>query len=355
MAGPVAGNAADLEGTMIRTAIAGLGWWGSTLIDAVEGSSHIKFVAALTRSKSERDQQLASKHGLMLVDKLDELLSSTDVDAIVLATPPSGHMDQIIAAANAGKHVFCEKPLSFDKSSADAAIKAVERSGVTMGLGYNRRFHPSWIDLKRRIQSGQLGTILHAECTMSGPNGLTVTSDAWRSQSHESPCGGLITMGVHAIDGLIDLFGDVENVYCQSFRRAVPHEIDDTTSVLFRMKAGMSAYLGTMMATAGTFRFQVYGSKAMALLGGVVHVAGQSSHERRSGLFGSYVIQPVKGDAEVMDVPVFDVNRAELEAFAIACAGGPRFPISHQQMVHGSAVTGAIVASSRSGQVEHIA
>jgi predicted dehydrogenase len=340
---------------VIKAAIAGLGWWGATLVESVEGSSAIRFVAASSRSLSERDRQAAAKHQLTLVSSLEQLLRNPGVDAVVLATPPAGHTGQIIAAANAGKHVFCEKPLSVHKATALAAIAAVERAGVTLGLGYNRRFHPSWIDLKRRIQSGELGTILHAECTMSGPNGLTASAEAWRSQSAEAPCGGLIPMGVHAIDGLIDLFGDVDHVYCQSFRRAVSNANDDTTSVLMRMKAGMSAYLGTMMATAGSFRFQVYGSKAMALLGGAVHVAGQSSQERRSGLFGSYLIQPVKGSAESLEVPLFDVNRAELEAFALAASGGPDYPISHQQMVHGAAVTEAILLSARSSQVESVA
>jgi predicted dehydrogenase len=339
---------------MIRAGIAGLGWWGGTLVESVEGSSAIRFVAAATRSRSEGDRQLAAKHGLALDESLSQLLLRSDLDAIVLATPPSGHSEQIIATARAGKHVFCEKPLTLDGASAAAAIAAVNRAGVTLGLGYNRRFHPSWIDLKNRIQSGELGTILHAECTMSGPNGLSAAPGAWRAQSVEAPCGGLIPMGVHAIDGLIDLFGDVDQVYCQSFRRAVSNAVDDTTSVLFRMKAGMSAYLGTMMATAGTFRFQVYGSKCMALLGGTVHVVGQHSDQRRSGLFGSYVIQPIKGEAISVDVPVYDVNRAELEAFAAAAQGGTQYPITHHDMHHGAAVTEAIIASARSGRVEAV-
>lgn len=340
---------------MIRAALVGLGWWGGTLVDSVAGSDSIKFVAALTRSQSARDKDFAEKHHLKLFDSMEALLLSPDIDAIVLATPPSGHTGQIAAAAAAGKHVFCEKPLAIIKASADAAIQSVEAAGVTLGLGYNRRFHPSWIDLRNRIQTGALGTILHIECTMSGPNGLTATSEAWRSQTNEAPCGGLIPMGVHAVDGLIDLVGDVEHVFCQSFRRAVPNDNDDTTSVLFKMKAGMSAYLGTMMATAGSFRFQVYGSQAMASLGGAVHVAGQSSHQRRSGLFGSYLIQPVKGDPISIDVPEFDVNRAELEAFAGAAAGGPGYPITHRQMSHGVAVTEAILASARSGRIAVVA
>lgn len=340
---------------MIRAAIAGLGWWGGTLVESVQDSALIRFVAALSRSGSQHDRDIAVRHQLKLVGSMEQLLHSADVDAIVLATPPSGHPDQIVAAARAGKHVFCEKPLATQKAAAVAAIAAVDGAGVTLGLGYNRRFHPSWIDLKHRVQRGELGTILHAECTMSGPNGLSASPEAWRSQSAEAPCGGLIPMGVHAIDGLIDLFGDVEHVYCQSLRRAVSYDNDDTTSVLFKMKAGATAYLGTMMATAGSFRFQVYGSKAMASLGGAVHVAGQSSQQRRSGLFGSYLIQPVKGDVQSIDVPAFDVNRAELEAFALAAAGGARFPISHHQMIHGAAVTEAILASAGTSRVETVA
>ncbi len=339
---------------MLRAAIVGLGWWGGTLVDAVKTSDAIRFVAASTRSQSDKDKAFAQEHGLKL-SSFEDLLKDPDVDAIVLATPPSGHRDQIVAAAKAGKHVFCEKPFALTKADAEDAVAAVRAAGVTLGLGYNRRFHPSWIDLKQRIQSGELGTILHIECTMSGPNGLTMSNDAWRASPDEAPCGGLFPMGVHAVDGFIDLVGDIDQVYALSLHRAVPSTNDDTTSILFKMKEGMSAYLGTMMATAGTFRFQVYGSKAMALLGGAVHVAGQSSHERRSGLFGSYVIQPVKGDAEAVEVPMFDVNRAELEAFGYAAQGGPAYPITLEDMVHGVAVTEAIVASARSGKTEQVA
>lgn len=340
---------------MIRLGIAGLGWWGGTLIDAVQGSEALKFVAAHTRSYSEEVQQLAASHHLRLHDTYDAMVADPGVDAIVLATPPGAHASQILTAARAGKHVFCEKPFVLTKSEAQRAVDAVSRAGVTLGLGYNRRFHPSWQDLKQRINSGELGTILHLECTMSGPNGLTLKPQAWRARKDEAPCGGLFPMGVHAIDGMIDLVGSINQVYCQSIRRAVPNDVDDTTSVLLRMTHGMTGYLGTMMATAGTFRFQVYGSKAMALLGGSVHVAGQSSQHRRAGLFGSYVIQPLKGEAIALDVPQFDVNRAELEAFASAVKGGPDYPISHSQMIHGVAVTEAIIASAASNQIQAVA
>lgn len=338
---------------MLRAGIAGLGWWGGTLVDAVHDSELIRFTAAATRRRSDADQDFARERGLQLMS-LEEMIADPEVDAIVLATPPTGHREQIVAAADAGKHVFCEKPLVMNRADAEAAVEAVEKAGVTLGLGYNRRFHPSWIDLRNRIKAGELGTILHAECTMSGPNGLSMSPAAWRAQADQAPLGGLFPMGVHAVDGFIDLLGEVDHVFAQSARRAVPNDNDDTTSILFGMKSGASAYLAVMMATAPTFRLQVYGSKAAATLGGNVHVAGQSSHQRRAGLFGSYLIQPVKGEAESIEVPAFDVNRAELEAFARDAQGGEVFPISYREMIHGVAVTDAVIASARSGRVETI-
>ena len=98
--------------------------------------------------------------------------------------------------------------------------------------------------LREQIRSGELGTVLHFEATMTFPNALVLKPDAWRADREETPCGGLTPMGVHAIDGMIDLGGEIEQVFCQSFRRVVQVDSDDTTSMLFRMKNGASGYLG---------------------------------------------------------------------------------------------------------------
>jgi predicted dehydrogenase len=338
---------------MLNAAIVGLGWWGGTLVDAVQGGDAMRFTAAATRKRSDKDQAFAQGHNLKLAT-YEDLLADPDIDAVVLATPPAGHRDQIVAAAKAGKHVFCEKPFAMTKAEAEESVAAMEKAGLTLGLGYNRRFHPSWIDLKNRMASGELGVILHMECTMSFPNALSMTQEAWRAQSDQAPCGGLFPMGVHAIDGFIDLAGDIDQAFCQSLHRASPVENDDTTSILLHLKAGMSAYLSTMTTTVGAFRFAVYGSKAMAQLGGATHVTGHSSHQRRSGLFGSYMIQPVKGETEWVEVPEFDVNKAELEAFAAAAQGGAPYPIPTAQMIQAVAATDAIVASARSGRMETV-
>jgi predicted dehydrogenase len=339
---------------MINAAIVGLGWWGKTLVEAVEGSDVLHFVSGTTRTMSPEAQAFADAQHLTLAPSYEALLADPGIDAVVLATPHSLHAAQVVAAAEARKHVFCEKPFALTKIDAERAVNATRAAGVTLGLGYNRRFHPEMTKLRDRIRSGGLGTILHVEATMTVPNGLMLKPAQWRSHRDETPCGGLTPMGVHAVDGMIDLCGAINQVYCQSFRRVVEVDADDTTSILFRMKDGMSGYLGTMTATGPGFSFQVFGSKGWVRLEGMTHVAGASSEERRTHLFGSCKFQPAKGPAEVWQAESLDVSRAALEAFAGATRGGAPFPIPLEEMIHGASVTEAIVRSAGSGRAEQV-
>jgi predicted dehydrogenase len=300
---------------MIDAAIVGLGWWGKTLVESVQGvSDDIRFVAGATRTRTGETDRFLHTHQMKVADSFQALLSDRCVRAIVLATPHSLHAQQVAAAARAGKHVFCEKPLAMTSVEADAAVNAVRQTRVTLGLGYNRRFHPEMTRLRERIRSGGLGTVLHVEATM---------------------CGGLAPMGVHAIDGMIDLCGPIESVYCQSLRRAVSIDSDDTTAVLFRMRSG--------------------GSTGWVRLEGMTHVAGASSDERRTRLFGTCRFQPAKGAVETWEAEPLDVTRAALESFAVAAQGGAPFPMSLDEMAHGAAVTEAVVRSAVSGVVERVA
>jgi len=339
---------------MINAAIVGLGWWGKTLVESAANSEAIRFVAGATRTVTPEVEAFAKQHGLRLLPKYEAVLADREVDAVVLATPHSLHGAQVVAAAGVRKHVFCEKPFTLTKRQAEDAVAAVRKAGVTLALGYNRRLHPEMHKLRDMIRTGELGTILHVEATMTFPNVLFINPSHWRADKTETPCGGLMPMGVHAIDGMIDLCGGIDHVFAQSFRRAAPIDADDTTSILLRMKDGMSGYLGTMTTTGPGFSFQVFGSKGWLRLEGVTHVAGASSDERRTRLFGTCKFQPIKGEAKTWQAATLDVSRAALEAFAKAAAGGPAFPIPYDQMIHGVAATEAIVLSTATAKVERV-
>src|SRR5262250_2967130 len=110
---------------MIKAAQIGLGWWGKTLVESVQGTSDvIQFVAASSRSQAEDHQQFAAAQKLTLHQTYEEALADPQVDAVVLATPHSLHSPQVIAAAKAKKHVFCEKPFALTHADAEAAVHA---------------------------------------------------------------------------------------------------------------------------------------------------------------------------------------------------------------------------------------
>src|SRR5579871_5395015 len=145
---------------MLNAAIVGLGRWGRTLVSSVQNSSSsIRFVCGVDpQADGAAAFDLA---GVRRAADLDEVLRDRAVDAVVLATPHSLHRDQVIRCAEAGKPVFCEKPLALTVRDALAMISACRDRGVVLGVGHNRRFWPSYGELKRLAGCGELGELLH--------------------------------------------------------------------------------------------------------------------------------------------------------------------------------------------------
>lgn len=327
---------------MIRAAIIGMGWWGRTLVDSVQGKSDvIIFTAGATRTR-EKAADYAANANIDLKESYEAVLADSSVDAVVLATPHLDHAQQIEQAAQAGKHVFVEKPFTMSRTSAIGAVESVTKAGVTLGLGHNRRFHPTMARLRDMVRGAELGTILHCEGVMTAPSGLFLPKGVWRTDPEQSPAGGMTGLGIHIIDGMIDLFGQIETVACQSVHRAAPSGLPDTTSVLLRFSSGQTGSLLAMTTTAPTYRFSVYGSK------GAVEITSPSL--ANFTLFPApnapNSAKPAPTPPVKHEVQGFDTVRAELEAFAQAIEGGAAFPITHDQMIHGVAVLEAIVQAA---------
>jgi predicted dehydrogenase len=213
----------------VRAAIIGLGRWGQRLVHSIEGSDKIRIVAGVTR-RVERAQAFAAAKGFPLGSDYAAVLADPAIDAVILATPNSLHADQVVAAAAAGKQIFCDKPFTLDKASAERAFAAADAAGVTLSVGFNRRFLPAIRELRGLIAAGSLGTLLHAEANFSLNAVGRYEDDSWRLDRAEAPGGGLTGAGIHLIDAMIDLVGPIVSVYAQSSGRML-REIDDTTSV----------------------------------------------------------------------------------------------------------------------------
>lgn len=333
---------------MIDAAIVGLGWWGQVLVNAVQRKSRkIRFVKGATRTRA-RAAEFAAQKGFALAESLDELLADRSIRALAFATPHSQHAEQIVRAAAAGKHAFVEKPFTLTLESAKQAVRAAQQAGIVLALGHNRRFHPNMIELRRRIQDGRMGTVLHCETTMSAPNGLYLPRESWRVSRAEAPAGGLTGLGIHGIDSMIFLFGTIAEAHCRSVRRAVPNDVDDTTLISLGFENGMTGGIACMTASAWSYRFAVYGTKGIAEITGL----GLDHLKFTPALPPGKQLGP--GDIETIDATGFDTVLAELDAFADAIEGKAPYPIPHEEMVHGIGVFEAVIRAAASGRSEPV-
>ena len=166
---------------MLRVAICGAGHWGTRLIESVHGKSDkLAFTAAVTRDPAGK-QALTSRFGLALTTRYEDVLADRSIDAVVLATPHTQHAAEIVAAARAGKHVFVEKPFTLTRGDAERAIAACREAGVTLHVGFNRRYAPAYADMQARIAAGEIGTLRHVEGHFSGSPSYQTEPGNWRS------------------------------------------------------------------------------------------------------------------------------------------------------------------------------
>jgi predicted dehydrogenase len=318
---------------MLRAAICGAGQWGTRLIESVQGkSAKIRFVAVVTRDPAAR-KPLGERFGLALTARYADVLANSAIDAVVLATPHSRHADEIAAAAQAGKHVFVEKPFTLTRASAERAIEACRAAGVTLHVGFNRRYAPAYADMKRRIAAGEIGALRHLEGNFSGPPSYQTEPGNWRSNRIESPGGSMTARGCHVLDGMVHLAGLATGVLAVSERLQHDIDVDDTTACLLRFAGGATGTLATLHAATRFYRLHAFGSQgALEMRGTELEVFDLEGNVRRVGF------------------EAIDKERAELEAFADAVAAKVRFVIAPQEIVNVVAGTEAVAASARSGR-----
>ena len=327
---------------MIRAAIVGLGWWGRTMVDSVQGKSdQITFVAANTRTRAKAEDFCRDRK-IELRDDLDAILKDSGIDAIVYATPHSQHEEHVKRAAQAAKHIYVEKPFTLTVASARSALDAVKKAGVVLGIDYQRRFEPAIGEIRGRVRDGRLGTICFGVAEGTAPGGLFMPKESWRTNPAETPVGAMTGIGVHLVDGFIDLCGEIAQVYCVNTRRAAPL-VDDTTTVTLIHKNGVTSSFSCSIAAAANYRVAVYGTRGLAETDGNLNMFRFSPAPDKPG-------HPPPVQPEIIDHKGANPLKAGVEAFAAAIRGDAPFPISAKQIVHGVAVFEAIVKSAKTGQ-----
>src|SRR5262245_22864734 len=313
---------------MLNAALIGLGWWGKNHLAAAQGQdSKLRFVHGVSK-EIDAALPLAEKYGFTLTDDLERALADPRVEAVVLATPHSLHTDQIVRVARAGKHVFCEKPFALKRADAERSVAACAQAGIALGVGTNKRFWPSMVELRRVAASGALGRVMLIEGHYSNENSGMHFS-AWRDSPDESPGGGMTGTGIHLLDAFVSLAGPVAEVNARLTTHRSGPDPRDAIGVNFEFSSGLTGYFGAVRASPIYWRVHVFGDEGSAEALGETQV----------------VVRTRGGKVEVRDFPKVDSIRAEQNAFVDAVEGRAPYPIRPQEIVDVVAAFEGIVTS----------
>jgi myo-inositol 2-dehydrogenase/D-chiro-inositol 1-dehydrogenase len=262
------------------------------------------------------------------------------VDAVVIAAPARAHADLVVAAAAAGRHVFCEKPMAVTLADADRAIDAARAAGIVLQVGFNRRFAPDWTAARQALDAGRLGTPRLLRSLTRDPGGF--------EPSRVLPGTIFLETLIHDFDTLRFLNPGAEAVEVHATADALvePEWRDrgllDTAVVVIRFDNGAIATAEACFEAAYGYdvRGEVLGSGGMAQMG----------NGRRTGMTFSDAagrsVETVRGDQELFA----DAYTAELAAFVDAVRAGTPAPVTGEDARAALAIALAAAESVRAGR-----
>ena len=300
----------------------------------------VEFAAIADPVAESAEKRRGDDDGVRIYSDYREMIAAGGLDAVDICLPHHLHAEAVIAAADAGLHVLCEKPLCLTTEEAEAIAAAVDRNGVTVMCAHNQLFLPAVAAAKELVDSGALGRVYEVRTTDSFFNDFTVESMGWRAHAATAGGGELIDTGYHPLYLLQHLAGGtpVEVTAMLSRHRLEFMEGEDSAQVLVRYDNGVVGHVTTSWAyqpAVGTEKFSLVGEK------------GSLSSD------GNTLISRIRGEEPVTREfePVHEFA-AEVAHFA-ECLREGRRPI--QTHVEGIDVLGVILAAYESASSRTIA
>ncbi len=226
-------------------------------------------LVAVSRQRAELAESFAREFGARKWHAAwQDLLKDDEIEAVYLATPVNQHAAQTIAAAEAGKHVLCEKPLAMSPAECDRMIQACHTNKVKLGVAYYRHFYPVIERVKKIIQSGDIGAPVLAQVNaFEFFNPGTYHPRHWLLEKERSGGGPMFDFGCHRIEVLTNILGPIKKVRAMTANVLFDREVEDTATALFQFDRGACGVLSvTHAAREPQDTLDIFGSR------GSIHV-----------------------------------------------------------------------------------
>jgi predicted dehydrogenase len=279
--------------------------WARSLAVGVVDSEEVRIVSGFSRRVEPRER-FARDFNCDPCDSIEKMLADERVQGVVVCTPNDIHAENCIAAAEAGKHVFVDKPITSRVDDALKVIQVCAEHEVLLSVGHNSRRGGRYRKMRQLLAKGAAGTTCMAEGHQSHNGGLRLAADAWRADSSRCPALPLTQLGVHMADTMRYLLGRIDAVSSMMARRHIPIDNVDTTVQLLRFEDGLVGYLGSNYIAPGTGWLRIYGTEAVI----------ETDHNT-----GGVMVRYPDGRREIHPPPESRPNVEEIEEFGRAIRG----------------------------------
>ena len=331
----------------VRLASIGLGRWARVLAAGAQRGDVIELYSCFSRSEDRR-RAFQDDFGIpKTAGTLDELLADEGVEGVIITTPNDTHRDLIVAALEAGKAVYTDKPVTHTLEDAAVVRRAVQGSDQPFAVGHSARRLAGSRMMKQWIEDGSLGDVSLAEANFSNERGLELSSDNWRWYADQSPGGAFIQLGVHHADTLQYLLGPVARVTAQVRSLYTKAEVPDAIMAILEFEAGPLGYIGCGWASPGIFQIRLQGTEANLLYDlDFTHWAESQDADEWSTLVSQRYRDMIR---QSVALPATDMFREQLDEFALAIRGEAEVEVGIDESIRALAVVHAALESSKRG------
>jgi 1,5-anhydro-D-fructose reductase (1,5-anhydro-D-mannitol-forming) len=271
-----------------------------------------KLIAVVSRDQA-RASAFARKFGAQhAYTSYEEMLRNPDVTVVAIHTPNSLHAEQAIAAARAGKHVFCDKPMATTVTDAERVVKECDKAGVKLGVNFHNRFMPCFIETKHIIDSGEIGEVLLVQLEASPGANPASTRATWRVDPAIAGLGTTMSIGVHVYDILRYMLSS-EIATVTAFFDTPRGVMEQTNLSVFRFANGVMAQLNVNQKTPNPHNdFVIYGTKG--------RITGKGLTRSRAS--GELQVLTGEGKTRCRDFPAVNAHAACVADFSQALLDG---------------------------------
>lgn len=291
-----------------------------TIPEGIMTAEHSRLISVYDIDQ-EINKAVGSDFNARPAKSVKELLTS-GIDAVYIASPVNTHLEHVKACANAGKHIFCEKPLGLTVKEAEKIVTISQNGAVRLGTGLMMRFLAQHQAALKLIEEGKIGKPVYARAQLSC--WYPPMPNAWRQNPSTGGGGSLIDMGSHCIDLLEMFFGDIKSISCFINNSIHPYESEDSAIVSINFENGALATVDTFFCipdNSSKNSLELYGSKGSI-------IAKSTIGQGNSGEMRAYLEDDNAGydsvqarsdkDGLVINPPVVNTYQAEIEEFSKA-------------------------------------